>query len=233
MGRQPGLARRVRGIGQEEHPAMHGQEHAEKPHHERSGLGEAENCVGHGHVRRRPETHVNEEVAVGTRRGILPVHGEPGGEHQDGDHVEGAEGVEEHGPGEGLGRHARGEAGARALHLVDDGPRRRAHPREQLERRAAVVHHKDAIVVAKAGRARRRARHEDPVVDVGVKARIGASDVVDEPRGHADEHQDRCDHEPGEAPIRAQHRALDDTRHCRERDALLRAHDAGARRPAA
>ena len=229
---EPRLAGRVRGIGQEEHPAVHGQERAEEPHHERAGLGEAEDRVGDGHVRRRPEAHVDEEVAVGAGRGVLAIDGEPGGEHERGDHVEGAEGVEEHRPCEGLGRHARGEADPRALRLVGDGSRRRPYAREQREGGAAVHRH-DAIVVAKPGGARGRARQEDPVVDVGVKARIRSADIADEPRGDADEHQHRRDHESGEAPIRAQHRGPDDTREGRGRDAVLRSRDAGRSAPCA
>ncbi len=71
---EPGLARGRARVGQEEHPPVDREQRGNEPGQRRSVAVRAQDGLGHGHVRGRPEAHVEEEVPVGAGRGVLAEH---------------------------------------------------------------------------------------------------------------------------------------------------------------
>jgi hypothetical protein len=141
---EPGFARRVHRIRQEEHPAVDGEHDRDEADQGGGDATRSQHRLRHGHVGDGPEAHVEEELPVGSGARVLDEDADSNGEHHAGHGEEGAEVVQEHPPRERLWRDLEGGPRPCPFHLVADGRRGGVQARMENDRRA-TVHLDDAV----------------------------------------------------------------------------------------
>ena len=173
---EPLLADRIDRIREEEHPAVDGQEHRDHAEHEGVILRDPEGAFGREGVADSPETHVEEEVLVRPRQGILRED-QAADREQDRRHDEVAGEMSKH-----VGRRERTrpeldrERASRAVDRVAHGSR--GDPQNLLKsRRRSLGDRDDSIPEAEAGGARGVVDGNDPVVGGEEESRERLSDV--------------------------------------------------------